>query len=845
MNNGIFFFALLQNDGKMLTMDNDEESAINLSTSTAISNGSPEESTATENTISTTADIERLLAVNKAMMMSSSSINGKSNNNNLCNPTSALENNSMSGNSSTTPPIMLLNPQQLMAQQQQMSQLLQHQVLASPQLQSLMQQQSFFMQQQLQQHQQQQQLQELSRKQLESIIPQLQEQLQLNIQKQTQIMPQLTGATSKQNPNKVQAQLQQLHAQQQQLVQQLQMLQRHYVLTLPSVMSQGFPDIQGICSSNGSGGNNIIEESFNKNNLNGLLNNRAFTPPDSNSLPAPAASLLGHRSQNQTNGLLNDCFGNQSSHVNTGTDENQSASTNTHPLLGHGVCKWPGCEFVCDSYDAFIKHLNSEHQLDDRSTAQARVQMQVVSQLDLQLNKERDRLQAMMAHLHMKPNSSAGGTSGPSSLSSSASSPASPEHHSHHHHHLHHHSVRSDSQQALLRQQHSPPHASIPSQLLMKPTIPNLTAVSTMSQALSITSNNLTNSSPSIGPPPPLSLPGTIPTESSIPSPTLGGALLATSVSNTPDHLSISRDISCSIDMSVDSTIRRRVAERANLDISEEINRNRDFYRNADVRPPFTYASLIRQGIIESPEKQLTLNEIYNWFQNTFAYFRRNAATWKVRLMSLFIFNLAVGKFSHSVLFAAIQNAVRHNLSLHKCFMRVENVKGAVWTVDEVEFYKRRPQRVSGNSQSSQSKSPTLQQSPTLYGESLNASLQAALAESNYNFLNNNQPINDDSGSGALSPSSITNTINGFQTNTGGSSMAEAERLVQAVINQAVNNDRACQDERDRVLVKKEPTVSEEEQDMDNLGSDEFDEEDERLEESNDFDGEAEDLRVP
>jgi hypothetical protein len=38
---------------------------------------------------------------------------------------------------------------------------------------------------------------------------------------------------------------------------------------------------------------------------------------------------------------------------------------------------------------------------------------------------------------------------------------------------------------------------------------------------------------------------------------------------------------------------------------------------------------------------------------------------------------------------------VRHNLSLHKCFMRVENVKGAVWTVDEVEFYKRRPQRCS------------------------------------------------------------------------------------------------------------------------------------------------------
>ncbi|KAG8331279.1 tRNA methyltransferase 11 [Homalodisca vitripennis] len=46
----------------------------------------------------------------------------------------------------------------------------------------------------------------------------------------------------------------------------------------------------------------------------------------------------------------------------------------------------------------------------------------------------------------------------------------------------------------------------------------------------------------------------------------------------------------------------------------------------------------------------------------------------------------------HKIFFGRV-NAVRHNLSLHKCFMRVENVKGAVWTVDEMEFYKRRPQR--------------------------------------------------------------------------------------------------------------------------------------------------------
>ena len=38
--------------------------------------------------------------------------------------------------------------------------------------------------------------------------------------------------------------------------------------------------------------------------------------------------------------------------------------------------------------------------MDDRSTAQTRVQMQVVAQLELQLQKERDRLQSMMDHLN-------------------------------------------------------------------------------------------------------------------------------------------------------------------------------------------------------------------------------------------------------------------------------------------------------------------------------------------------------------------------------------------------------------------------------------------------------------
>lgn len=44
--------------------------------------------------------------------------------------------------------------------------------------------------------------------------------------------------------------------------------------------------------------------------------------------------------------------------------------------------------------------MEAAHTLDDRSAAQARVQMQVVAQLELQLRRERDRLAAMMRHLH-------------------------------------------------------------------------------------------------------------------------------------------------------------------------------------------------------------------------------------------------------------------------------------------------------------------------------------------------------------------------------------------------------------------------------------------------------------
>ena len=83
---------------------------------------------------------------------------------------------------------------------------------------------------------------------------------------------------------------------------------------------------------------------------------------------------------------------------------------------------------------------------------------------------------------------------------------------------------------------------------------------------------------------------------------------------------------------STSGSSRRRVSDKAVMPISADIERNREFYRSHDVRPPYTYASLIRQAIMESRDCQLTLNEIYQWFTETFAYFRRNAATWKVSI---------------------------------------------------------------------------------------------------------------------------------------------------------------------------------------------------------------------
>ncbi|XP_042195550.1 forkhead box protein P1-B isoform X4 [Callorhinchus milii] len=479
--------------------------------------------------------------------------------------------------------VAMMTPQVITPQQ--MQQILQQQVLTPQQLQALLQQQQAIMLQQ--------QLQEFYKKQ--------QEQLHLQLLQQ-----QHAGKPTKeqQQPLSHQLALQQQLLQVQQLQQQhIMTLQRQGLLTVQpgqptlslQTLAQGMTptELQQLWKEVTAA--HIMEESITKNGGLDLSTSSICSPSTATPKTSTPGSLMNGQSMLHTP-------------KREGLSHEEQAGN--HPLYGHGVCKWPGCEACCDDFGHFLKHLNNEHALDDRSTAQCRVQMQVVQQLELQLAKDKERLQAMMTHLHVKST--------------------------------------------------EPKHTPQPL---------NLVSSVTLSKTASEAS--------------PQSLPHTPTTPTTPITPVTQGASVITPTS-----------------MHSMGPIRRRYPDKYNVPISSDIAQNQEFYKNADVRPPFTYASLIRQAILESPEKQLTLNEIYNWFTRMFAYFRRNAATWK--------------------------NAVRHNLSLHKCFVRVENVKGAVWTVDEIEFQKRRPQKISGNPSIIKNLQTSLG-----YGSPLSAALQASMAENN------------------------------------------------------------------------------------------------------------------
>uniref|UniRef100_A0A182QB49 Fork-head domain-containing protein n=1 Tax=Anopheles farauti TaxID=69004 RepID=A0A182QB49_9DIPT len=77
-------------------------------------------------------------------------------------------------------------------------------------------------------------------------------------------------------------------------------------------------------------------------------------------------------------------------------------------------------------------------------------------------------------------------------------------------------------------------------------------------------------------------------------------------------------------------------------------------------KPPFSFSSLIFMAIENSQQKALPVKEIYSWIVQQFPYFKTAPTGWK--------------------------NSVRHNLSLNKCFQKVEKAanlgKGSLWMVE-------------------------------------------------------------------------------------------------------------------------------------------------------------------
>ncbi|XP_056150640.1 checkpoint suppressor 1 [Lampris incognitus] len=82
----------------------------------------------------------------------------------------------------------------------------------------------------------------------------------------------------------------------------------------------------------------------------------------------------------------------------------------------------------------------------------------------------------------------------------------------------------------------------------------------------------------------------------------------------------------------------------------------------ANRKPPYSFSCLIFMAIEDAPNKRLPVKDIYGWILEHFPYFASAPTGWK--------------------------NSVRHNLSLNKCFKKVDKDrsqsigKGSLWSID-------------------------------------------------------------------------------------------------------------------------------------------------------------------
>lgn len=84
------------------------------------------------------------------------------------------------------------------------------------------------------------------------------------------------------------------------------------------------------------------------------------------------------------------------------------------------------------------------------------------------------------------------------------------------------------------------------------------------------------------------------------------------------------------------------------------------FQVHVSSKPPFSFSCLIFMSIENSPHKALPVKDIYNWIVEHFPYYKNAPNGWK--------------------------NSVRHNLSLNKCFRKVEKAPVRIFLQDHVCF---------------------------------------------------------------------------------------------------------------------------------------------------------------
>lgn len=64
------------------------------------------------------------------------------------------------------------------------------------------------------------------------------------------------------------------------------------------------------------------------------------------------------------------------------------------------------------------------------------------------------------------------------------------------------------------------------------------------------------------------------------------------------------------------------------MESTQDIDYSKDTAK--DLKPPFSYATMIAQAVFSSEEEKLTLNNIYGWIQDKYAFYRHSNGGWQV-----------------------------------------------------------------------------------------------------------------------------------------------------------------------------------------------------------------------